>query len=495
MNKQLFDSYKKLSVTAKSEMRFRLKDSPVGLSFIEFFEKCTNRNFRNSDAVEHIYKEELEKKPYAVLENRFFKLRKKINDEFLSAVEDEGGLLPAEELELHQCKQLVRDNEKETAYQRLIILERDCWAKNIFELLPAILDQLIFCNQSFNRLERNDLLYDRLEKAIDLQADMARCMMIARKAYEINFRSGIKMAKKELEMLKDLAVKHAEYKRFDMCYHHVSLYYKLGSADYINEMQVISRHYASFKKLNALHPLMPLIGYRVNYTAYQHFHFQLIAVFYHFNRCEFEEAHAAMKEMWEMMEKDRSIFGIYKTESSYFNMINSLMATERYPEADKIADQYFNFLKENNQADKIPFAHTLKAHIWCSGWPKINASNVNFLLSKVEEHSKALKKQDNVLLSLGEVEMLKAKIHFLNKEYKKAGEQLKNESAKKFIHLHGLDELYPELFSIALEGRTGANAKQRKEELKKKITSARYLSKSPTVLMQLRWLTTQLAGL
>src|ERR1051326_2265703 len=78
MNKQLFDSYKKLAETEKAEMRFRLKDSPVGLSFIEFLDKCNNRNFRNSDVVQHIYKDELDKKPYAVLENRFFKLRKKI---------------------------------------------------------------------------------------------------------------------------------------------------------------------------------------------------------------------------------------------------------------------------------------------------------------------------------------------------------------------------------------------------------------------------------
>jgi hypothetical protein len=471
-------------------MRFRLKDSPVGLSFINFFEQCSNRNFRSRDAVEYIYKEELGKKPYAVLENRFFKLRKKINDEFLSKIDDEGGLLPPEELELHRCRQLIRDNEKETAYQRLAVLEKDCWEKNIFELLPGIIDQLIFCNQSFNRLDRNEPLYGRLEEAIVLQADMAKCMLLARRIYEINFREGIKKAKKEMEMMKDLAVKHGRYKRFDMCYHHVSLYYKLSSTDYINDMQVISRHYKQFRKLNEEFPLMPLVGYRVNYTQYQHFHFQLIAVFYHFNRCEFEEACTAMKEMWDMMEAAKTIFGIYKTESSYFNMINSLLSTGRFAEADKIADQYHAFLKENNQQDKAPFAHTLKALIYCAAWPRLQVTNLDFLAGKVEEYSRALRKQDNVLVSLGEVELLKARLLFLEKEYRKASEQAKNAAAVKYLEQHGLQELYAGLFALGLEGR--GERKGKKEELKRKIASVRYTSKSPTVLMQLKWIGSRL---
>jgi len=489
MNKALYDSIKKLSATEMSELRFKLKDSPVGLSFIDFFEQCTNRNFKNRDVVEHIYKNEIDKKPYSVLENRFFKLRKKITDEFLNADQGEIGLLPEEELELHRCKSLIRDNDKETAYHRLVILEKDCWEKNIFELLPSIIDQLIFCNQSFNRLERNELLFARLEKAIDLLADISKSMMIARKVYEINFKRGIKYAKKELESLKDLAVKHSKYPRFDMCYHHVALYYKLGSSDYIDEMQVISRHYTQFRKLNDKYPLMPLVGYRINYKQYQHFHFQLIAVFYHFNRCEFEEAYLAMKEMWDMMEADETIFGIYKTESSYFNMINAMLATGRDIEADKIADLYLDFLKENDQTEKLSFAHTLKALIWCAAYPKITNVNTNFFLQKVDEYIRAVKKNENRLVSLGETEMLKAKIYFIEKKYEKAIEQLKVESLKNHLEELGLYEFYRELFHLGLTGRSRTDA----EELKKKLNTMRYKTKSPTVLINLKWINTILS--
>ena len=493
MNKELFDNYKKLSVTGKSELRFKMKDSPVGLSFLEFLDACTNRNFRNSDAVDHIYKTEKGIKPYAVLENRFFKLRKKINDEMESSSDADPGILPEEELELHRCKRQVRDGDKENAYQSLVALEKDCWAKNIFELLPAILDQLIFCNQSFNRLERNESLYGRLEKAIELNYDISRCMMTARKIYEINFKKGIRFAKKELELMKDLALKHKNYHRFELCYHHVSLYYKLGSTDYINEMQVISRHYRKFRELNSKYPMMPMIGYRSNYRQYQHFHFQLIAVFYHFNRCEFEEAYQAMKEMWVMMEESGSIFNIYKTESSYFNMVNSMIATERYHEADEIADKYTLFLKENGQSDRVSFAHLLKALVWCAAYPKIKTVNLSFLLSRIDEQIKQLKKNDNVLVSLAEAETLKAKIYFITGQHEKASRQLVMETVKSNLSSLGVYELYTELYSIARDGKGSHQYRTRKDDLKKKITSARYLCRSPSAFMQVRWLNSMMA--
>ena len=238
--------------------------------------------------------------------------------------------------------------------------------------------------------------------------------------------------------------------------------------------------------MNEKYPLMPLVGYRINYKQYQHFHFQLIAVFYHFNRCEFEEAYQAMNEMWELMEADVSIFGIYKTESSYFNMINAALATDRYNEADKIADLYFNFLKENKQNEKICFAHVLKALIWCAAYPKISNVNTDFFLQKIEEYMKVLKKHDNMLVSLGETEMLKAKIYFINKNYPKAIEQLKVGSMKLYLDSLGMFDVYSELFYLGLTGQLRSGS----EELKKKLGIMRYKTKSPTVLINLKWIGT-----
>src|SRR5687768_12794124 len=144
MNKELYDSFKKLGETAKAEIKFRLKDSPVGLQLFDYLEKCTNRNFKNRDIVENIYKEELQSTPYQVLENRFFKLRKKFMEEYSGNASPDMGLLAEQERALLLCRQLLNNNEIEAAYQQLAALEKECREKNIFELLPSVIDQMIF---------------------------------------------------------------------------------------------------------------------------------------------------------------------------------------------------------------------------------------------------------------------------------------------------------------------------------------------------------------
>ena len=112
--------------------------------------KCTNRNYKNSDAVTFIYIDDKDKNAYSVLENRYFKLRKKIHDELLKATSDTqtGELLTEEQHILYRNKNLTSATNKEGAYKELVELEKVCWKKNIFELIPDIIDQLIFLNQS-----------------------------------------------------------------------------------------------------------------------------------------------------------------------------------------------------------------------------------------------------------------------------------------------------------------------------------------------------------
>ena len=192
MNKELLDSYKKLGETARAEARMRLKDSPVGLRLFEFLDACNKNNFKNREVVEVIYKEELSGTAYGILENRYFKLRKKLLQEYFSSSGNKEEVLAEQEKELLRCKELINKNLREKAYHRLAALEKECREKNIFELLPAVLDQMIFCNQAVNRLERNGILFQRLKTANSALYDMTRCNMLARKIYEINYRKEMK---------------------------------------------------------------------------------------------------------------------------------------------------------------------------------------------------------------------------------------------------------------------------------------------------------------
>ncbi|MEW6470508.1 MAG: hypothetical protein AB1458_16470 [Bacteroidota bacterium] len=478
MNKELYDSFKKMGETARAEMRFRLKDSPVGLLLYDYLDKCTNRNFRNRDVVESIYKSELQTTPYAVLENRFFKLRKKFLEEYTSGSGPAADQLADQEKKLLHCRQLLGNNEKESAYQQLGALEKECWDKNIFELLPQVIDQMIFCNQSLNRLNRNDSLYPCLEKAIGLQADMNRANLLARKIYEINFREGLRYAKKELAEIKELADRNRDYPRFIMCYHHISLYYKLGSADYVNDMQVISRHFTQFKKLNEQYPLMPLLSYKANYNLYQHMHFSQISVFYHFNRCEFEEAYQAMKKMWDMVHGGLDIYRMYKAESVYFNMLSAQRAAGRYTEADKTIDDYIAFLKENGQPARMPYAYTQKAIVYCEAFPRTFGLAPAFLQGKLDEYIRSLRGNNNVLTSVAEALLTKAKLYFLEKDSARALKMLERPEVIGAFEPTGLYKLFKELFSGSVP----------RPELKKKIARKRYVTRTPNELLHLRWM-------
>jgi hypothetical protein len=487
MNKSLYDSYKKLTEPQRSDLNFKFKDSPVGLRLLHFLDTCKNRSFKNSDAVKAIYSDDSDT-PYNVLENRYFKLRKKISDELQTAESiDPSNILTDEELRLYKCKNLQLNANKELAFRQLSELEAECWEKNIFELLPSIIDQLIFFNQSFNRLEKNVELHKRLELAIQLQYDMNRFAMLARQIYEINYKAGIKSAKKELNSLKEIASRNEKYPRFLMCYHHISLYYKLGSQEYIGEMQVVSRHLSEFKKLYALHPLMPLISYKLHYVKYQHFHFNQSTMFYHFNRCEFREAADCMKEVWNLVHSSNSIFGIYRTESLYNNMFTVQRLAGLYKEANITSDYFLDFMKENNQHDKLPLVYTQKARLYADVYPEKSLIKMDpgFLTAQVEEYIKKVRKEDNSQLPLEQALVLRMVLHIISGNLKKAKDMLKDEVIGRYLSsLNALESF--RLLVQYMEDLTPASREL--SELHKKAVAARQKAVSPAEYMHHKWI-------
>ncbi len=488
MNKKLYDDYKKLNEIETSELSFKFKDSPVGMKLLDFLNKCSNRNYKNSDAVAYIYGGDRDKNPYSVLENRYFKLRKKIHDELLKSTSDNqtGELLTEEQLVLYRNKNLTSATNKEGAYKELVELEKACWKKNIFELLPDIIDQLIFLNQSFNRLERNKPLFERLDKSINLQYDMNRCQFLARKLYEINYTKGIKFAKHELSIIKDLAEKNKEYPRFLMCYHHMSMYYKLGSQDYLHYQQVVSRHLTAFKKLFAKNPEIPLLSYKVNYSKFQHFHFNHITMFYHFNRCEFNEAYHLMKDSWDLVHDNDSVLKIHKTESLYFNLSTAQSMAGHSSEANETTDLFVKFLKENNQLDKLSFAYVQKARIISDAFPQTYKMDLGFLMDQVEDYIKKVKKTENVQASLEQTFALKVKLLIIKKEFEKAIKLLDDKQVKSYLEQLKSYDLILDLATVLLEDKE--SKRKLLDDLSKKVQQRKHKATTPGEFMHLNWI-------
>jgi hypothetical protein len=487
MNKYVYESFKKLNATEKAELAGKFRNSPTVVKFIGFIERSKTPNFKTTAAIEAIYAHETEKTAYNVLENRFFKLRKKLLDELeYSKNSDVSQLHTEEELKFLNAKHLIASENKETAYKQLLELEKICWEKNIFELLPQVIDQLIFCNQSFNRFEHNKSLFAKQEQAIGLLRDIGICGMTTRKIYEINFSKGVKFAGKELSLLRHFASKYKQYPRFLMCYHHVSAYYKLGSKDLFGETQVISRHLTAFKKLQAAYPMIPLMTYKVNYVQQQHMHFNQLIMSYHFSRCEFEETYQVMKEVWSLIVKEDSILKMYKTEASYYNMITSQSMTQRYPEALDTINDFMTYLKTNHQTDKLVLANVLKAKVYSEIYPQTLKMDPLFLMEQVEEYIRILRRSDNMMVSLDQTLVLKAKLLIFKGQYQKAMQTISEANVEAHLTEMKLLEPLKELIRILQENSSQRNKKL--SELNKAVQSIKHRATTPAEFMHIYWM-------
>lgn len=484
MNKELYDAFAKLDEVAKAEVKQKLKDSPIGLRLFEFLSGCRNRNFRNREVVETIYHDQLAGTEYNVLENRYFKLRKKFFEEYFTVKVVKDEFLADEELELIRIRKLLHKNEKDAALHALTALEKECWEKNIFELLPTIIDHLIFCTQLLNKFDSTGDLYKRMNEATGLQAAIYKVIALARRVYDINFHKGISYAKHELAEMKNIAQKHKEYPRFMMCYHHVSLYYKLGSSEYIEDMQVISRHFGKVKEFFRDHSLMPIISYRRNYNLYQQMHYRQMTTFYHYNRCEFEEAYIMMKEFWNNIFNQPEIYGMYKSASIFFNYFNCQRATRRYAEADETVNEFITFLKENKNTSALPYAYTLKAIIYADAWPQNLGMQPALLKARVDEYMREVKDDSNVQTSYGEALLIKARLLFLEKEYAKALQLARKPEAEKFMEDSSMKTAFSAFFNLY----AGGNSEGERLEFKKLLSKEVAMAKKPVALMYLRWM-------
>ena len=455
MNNILVDTFNKLTDTQRTELRRKYKDSAIGLRLFEFLSTVKENDFKTAHAVEHIYNT-AKAEEYSVLENRYFKLRKKMLDDLQALSKDAGApqLLAEEEAILNQCKYLVSTGEKKEAYKRLTELERRCWERNIFELLPQILDNLIFCNQAFNELDKNKALYTRMEEAIALQYDIYRVNILSRQVYDVFFTKGLTHAKSQFNSLKELAEKNKKYPRFLMCYHYMSLYYKASAPEYFNNMQVVSRHLTEFKKLYEVHQQVPLMNYRANYAKHFHFHFNQITAFFHNNRCEFEDAYQCVKKMWDLATSADSVYKHYKTEALYANLMQVQNLTGRYKDAFETCNTYTNFLKGNNHLDRLPFVNMLKALLYVSAWPQTFKMEADYLHEQVDEYLKLVKKQDSAEFTYAQALMVKAQLYVTQSKFDKAKTLFKKPEVTALLKELKVDDLVYELIELLLKGAT-----------------------------------------
>lgn len=475
----LKERFSRLSSLEKERFVSSYKNSPLVLKLIEFIEKQKESNFSTPKCIQYVYGTSAGAADYKIIENRFFKLRKKLVDALAETQTITGqSNMPEEEMELWACIDLFNAGQKSLAYKRLETLENTCWKKNIFELLPRIIDRLVYCNQTFNTLEKNIALYRRYDAAIKLGALTQQVLKNVRRIYEINYLKGVSAAGNELRFIKKTADKYKQYPRFSFIYHYVSLYYKLGSSEYIDKMDVLGKHHSSLKKIYQTANNLTVF-YVPNYQYYQEIHLKEISMFYYYNRCQFEEAYKELNELKKFIDKNESP----KAESFFYNAFRTELAAGYYTRAEQTLNEYAEVLRKNNQSEKLPLVYTLQMMLYVNAYPKIKLSNVPYTENMFEQYLKWAKENKNVQVPYEEALIVKTGYNHINRKYAENLKLIKNETLAAYFEKKELFDVFAEFNTLFAEKEKHSNEFAR---LKDKIKAIQFKVVTPNSVLLLK---------
>lgn len=467
----------RLSSLQKERLTSDYKNSPLVLKLIEFAEKQKISNFNTRNCIQFVYGTEAVQTNYKVAENRFFKLRKKLIDSLAgNQQENTQTNFPDEELELRACIDLYSQGQKDFAYKRLETLETTCWKKNIFELLPRVIDRLIFCNQTFNTLEKNTVLYKRLDLAVKLSSVTQQVLKNVRLVYEINYLKGISAASNELRFIKKAADKYKQYPRFNFIYHYVSLYYKLGSGEYIDKMAVLGKHHTALKKIYQTAGKMTVF-YIPNYEYYQEVHLREISMFYYYNRCDFENAFNESHELKKFISKNESP----KAESFFYNAFRTELAAGHYQEAKQTLDEYGAVLRSNNQMEKLPVIYALQMMLYVFAYPRIKYENIPHMEKMFNQYTKWSQKNKNHLLPYEDALIVKSGYNHITGNNAGTAELIKDKTLEPYFESKDLYKLFVDFHSAFSNGE-----KERIPALQDRIKALQFKVLTPNSVLLLK---------
>ena len=276
MNRDIKYLYELLTAQERMALKTHFHRSPKMISYLHLLEEYGLVN--TPKAVSAIYQEE-EKEGQIdknVLVNRFYKLRGKLHLYLLQLSRGIQESMTEEEQELYFLRRLVLKNEFAYALEKLKILEQKCWADNLFEILPQVIDliQTALHGAEPNNLEELKVYIDKATKVSELTVELQRF-----KNYIINFRLSYdvekdevgfeKIYKKSITQISRRVKILKEYPRFSLLYHYIA--FCIGSQ--IGEKTTLinnslARHLNKLKKMLEANPSMPIDNYVPNHRIF-----------------------------------------------------------------------------------------------------------------------------------------------------------------------------------------------------------------------------------
>jgi hypothetical protein len=385
LNNILTERYLSLDAARKADLRRALDASPLALKLLDYLDSGKKHKASTLELVRHLYGEPTADATAQALQNRFFKLRKKVLDLLDVASSDDAsvqGVLPMERA-LYHCRELVNDNFFEQAQKDLQKLVADLWAKNIFELLPEALNLDTFCKRAMNMLDLHRKGLDEMELASSLHHDFRKMQAMGSRIFEATRRQEPEVAQKELAKMSVLSQRHHGYPRFAMVYHLAAVNNMPFWPGYSSRAHM--RHINSMQKILTAHPDMPSTSYERNAAAILRYYVAMGLSNVYYYKGEVPEAYTHALTAWNILSQTPNM-RLKKTESHYLNKVSMETAVGKYREAIHTIEELIEFHKVQGQDEKRLQAFSVLATTYTYAYPHIACPDPTFLLHRLNDY-------------------------------------------------------------------------------------------------------------
>lgn len=404
-HKNLLKWYQNLSVAEKQNLKDVFVNSPKANRCLNYLENAKNDNFiEQSKLITYIYKEELENTEYKVIENRFFKLRKKITESIqktsLIAPKDE--TLTDEEKVWLKLRHNIQKNDFQELLPQLTTLYETLKSRNIFELMPSVAEGIVNYYQIFRTKNEVQPWLEEWKKAIDVSEEWEIHKINVRTAYQNIIEFGFESAKTVLSDMRKRAKKMQTYPRFSMVYHYTFVNSKIH--DTSKDFRVTEKNFRELFAIHEQNPYIPLVVYRANYVRETEFAIKFQWKLFLCRLQRYQQALAISDEIWSDVQQGN----IPSSEALYTNRVYVQCAANAYREAIETVKEYIQFLRQNQKRGRLIYAYTQLVAAYSAGFPDIPLQNTDFFKKQFFEYIKEVEKNPDILEATFRIEDLYA---------------------------------------------------------------------------------------
>lgn len=408
MNEELFLLFCEVNPTSQIVLDHAFGKSPKMLRLIHFL-RTIETTFKTPRAINVIYKEEVDQVEYTKLINRFYKLRQQLIEWLYHYLKKTETHSSKEEQSLSFIRYLVNKNQFKDALEKALKLEKHCQKLNLFELLPGVLNMIIYCQQCLF-IGGDKALIDaekRLLKAVEWNHALQKLHYYHQQSYRIktieDYQEVLKAVRKLIQPYKDLP-------RFTLLYHYIAFSKGCTAIGRTHKStNALVRHLNKLEAILKEHPQMPMIFAMAHYPKLTTYNLLLLKAIFYFYRGQYNESAKALKER-DRIETAHPNLPYPTSESEIRNTISILISSKQYRLALKKWEQLVAFYKKHEQDERLDLALMEKANIYFFQYPKVNKTDLLALYEDLlESGTRATEFTDFIIIATIWVKLLLGK--------------------------------------------------------------------------------------